>query len=53
MLEKLRKELHEYIELYGRGDIRTIKKSEELDLEVNKEMYRKIGALKRCLQIGV
>lgn len=46
MLEKLREELYKFMEVYGNNDIRTIRKSEELDLEVNKEMYRKTGALK-------
>lgn len=46
MIEKLREELYKFMEVFGTNDIRTIRKSEELDLEVNKEMHRKIGELK-------
>jgi hypothetical protein len=38
MLDKLKQELYEYIELYGIQDPRTISKSQELDLEVVKVM---------------
>lgn len=41
MLEKLRKELHDFIESYGFLDYRTIAKSQELDLEVNKDMLKR------------
>ena len=46
MLEKLRAELHEFISNYGFEDARTIRKSEELDIEVNKEMRNAILDLK-------
>lgn len=46
MLEKLRDELHRCIRLYGELDPRTISKSQELDIEVNKEMYKRLAALK-------
>ena len=46
LLEKLRAELHEFIAKYGFGDARTIRKSEELDIEVNKEMRNAILDIK-------
>lgn len=41
MLEKVREELILYIEKYGLGDIRTVRKSQELDLLIVKEMGEK------------
>ncbi|ERI92137.1 hypothetical protein HMPREF1982_02678 [Clostridiales bacterium oral taxon 876 str. F0540] len=38
MVDKLKIELYEYIQLYGLVDERTVVKSQELDLEINKEM---------------
>jgi hypothetical protein len=38
VLERLRKELHEYIEVYGPLDQRTVDKSQELDIEIVKAM---------------
>lgn len=46
MLEKLRGEMHQYIEKYGLLDTRTITKSQELDLEVNKNMQSRTIPLK-------
>jgi len=52
MLEKLRRELHGFIELDAElvnlthPDV--VAKSQELDIEINKAMYKKIAALKRA-----
>lgn len=43
MLEKLRKELHEYINSFGLNDPRTVKKSQELDIEIVKSMGGEIS----------
>lgn len=37
VIEGLRKELHKCIDSYGLNDTRTIKKSQELDKELNKK----------------
>lgn len=38
MIEKLREELHRFINKYGTLDARTIKKSQQLDRALNKAM---------------
>lgn len=38
MVDKLRDELELFIDLYGRLDPRTVAKSQELDLEIVREM---------------
>ncbi len=38
MLENVREELIHYIDIYGLGDARTVRKSQELDLLIVKEM---------------
>ena len=52
MLEELRKELHALIapdvDLVNLTDLELIAKSQELDIEVNKYMYKRIAALKRA-----
>lgn len=40
MLEKLREELHMYINSYGPTDPRTVNKSQELDKEIVKDMQK-------------
>lgn len=40
MIDKLKKELNELIDSYGTLDFRVIKKSQELDIEIVKEMKK-------------
>ena len=52
MLEELRKELHGLIafdvDLVNLTHPDVVNKSQELDIEINKAMYKKIASLKRA-----